>query len=80
MEGAPKAGSSGWIHDTFPDLRDFAWQEGYGAFTVSTSGKRAVTDYVERQQRHHTRMSFMDEFLVLLKRHEVEYDPQYVFD
>jgi putative transposase len=75
-----KAGSSGWIHDTFPDVRDFAWQEGYGAFTVSTSGKRGVMDYIERQQRHHAKMSFMDEFLLLLKKHEVEYDPQYVFD
>ena len=75
-----KANSSGWIHQTFPDLRDFAWQEGYGAFTVSVSQVTPVRSYIENQARHHRARTFQEEFLALLDAHEVEYDERYVWN
>ncbi len=74
-----KADSSGWIKDTF-SLPDFAWQTGYAAFTVSKSGIPAVRAYIARQEDHHRRISFQEEYLEFLKRHEVEYDDRFVFD
>ena len=75
-----KSASSGWIHDTFPELRDFAWQEGYGAFSVSASAIPRVKSYIENQERHHRVRSFQDEFIALLDRHGIEYDPRHVWD
>jgi putative transposase len=57
----------------------FAWQEGYGAFGVSESNRSAVMRYIENQAEHHKKCSFEDEFVAFLKRHQVEYDPRYVF-
>ena len=57
-----KAGSSGWVHDTFPDMRDFWWQGGYGAFTVSHSNIDAVKAYIANQREHHKKRDFKDEF------------------
>jgi len=74
-----KSVSSGWIHDTFPELRDFAWQEGYGAFSVSASSIRRVKDYILGQAQHHQDRSFEDEFKALLKRHGIEYDERYLW-
>ena len=74
-----KSLSSGWIHDTFANLRGFAWQEGYGAFTVSKSSKEEVIRYIAGQQQHHKRMTFEKELALLLEKHEIEYDPRYVF-
>jgi REP element-mobilizing transposase RayT len=71
---AIKANSSGWIHRTFPKLRSFAWQSGYGAFTVSHSQIETVQRYIANQQRHHQRVSFKEEFIALLEAHGVEYD------
>jgi len=71
--------SSKWVHDTFPPERDFAWQEGYGAFTVSQSSVPQVAEYIEGQEEHHKKMTFEEEFLGLLKRHGIEYDPRYVW-
>ena len=59
--------------------RDFAWQEGYGAFSVSASNTPAVVRYIESQPEHHRRRSFEDEFVALLKKHGIPYDPKYVF-
>ena len=75
-----KAASSGWIHDTFPDLVAFAWQEGYGAFTVCQSIKKDVIRYIDRQEEHHKEMTFEKEFILLLERNGIEYDPRYVLD
>lgn len=74
-----KAGSSGWIHRTFPDLRLFSWQEGYGAFTVSFSRVPEVQRYIQRQGEHHRQVSFQEEFIALLKAHQVEYDERYIW-
>lgn len=73
-----KADSSGWLHRTFPSLGDFAWQEGYGAFSVSKSAMGDVIAYIQRQEEHHREMTFEEEFLLLLKKHEIDYDPRYV--
>ena len=75
-----KSKSSGWIHKTFPELRRFAWQSGYGAFTVSASQKKRVYTYIERQEEHHRNEDFKTEFVRFLKAHEVEYDDRYIWD
>jgi REP element-mobilizing transposase RayT len=74
-----KSNTSGWVHETFPSSRDFAWQRGYGVFSVSKSNLDAVRGYIERQEEHHKHQSFKDEFIALLERHGVEYDPKYVW-
>lgn len=75
-----KANSSRWIHDTFPTLRAFAWQEGYSIFTVSQSQVEKVRNYIQRQEEHHEMKLFHDELLEFLRSHEVEFDEKYVFD
>ena len=56
-----KSNSSGWMHNVFPHLGDFSWQNGYGAFTVSTSQVPAVSKYIANQERHHMKLSFQGE-------------------
>ncbi|MCI0423474.1 MAG: IS200/IS605 family transposase [Acidobacteria bacterium] len=73
-----KANSSKWMNE-HRARRDFAWQEGYGAFSVSASNTQAVIAYIENQAAHHKRRSFEDEFVALLKKHGIPYDPKYVF-
>ena len=74
-----KAGSSAWIHQTFPNLRNFAWQQGYGAFSVSPSQVEQVKHYIRTQAEHHAKHTFEDEFISLLKKCGVPYDPSHVF-
>ena len=72
-----KSVSSGWVHDHI-GLRAFAWQEGYGAFTVSPSQRGAVRRYIEQQEEHHRTRMFREEYLELLHRSGVEFDERYV--
>ncbi|MGC3991888.1 MAG: IS200/IS605 family transposase [Chthoniobacteraceae bacterium] len=72
-----KAASSRWVHDEI-GLRDFAWQEGYGAFTVSASQRAVVSDYIARQEEHHRRRTFQEEYRELLERSGVKYDERYL--
>lgn len=74
-----KANSSKWIHETFESLQAFSWQEGYSAFSVSYSGMDKVIEYIKNQQEHHKKLSFEEELLILLKKHNIDYDPKYVF-
>jgi REP element-mobilizing transposase RayT len=74
-----KARSSKWIHETFARLRRFAWQEGYGGFTVSRSAVPKVRDYIAKQKEHHQRKDFKTELLELLRRHGIEFDESEVF-
>jgi REP element-mobilizing transposase RayT len=74
-----KGSSSRWIRQTFPDLDVFRWQDGYGAFTVSTSVLPATITYVEQQRAAHEARTFQDEFRALLRRHEVEHDERYLW-
>jgi putative transposase len=73
-----KACSSKWINEENAAGKDFAWQEGYGAFSVSASQTEGVIRYIERQAAHHAKRSYEDEFIEFLKRHRVEYDPKHV--
>ena len=73
-----KSISAGWVHDLFPDARQFGWQTGYAAFSVSRSNVEAVRDYIARQEEHHTRKTFEEEYVEFLERHGIEYDPRFV--
>jgi REP element-mobilizing transposase RayT len=75
-----KGGSSTWIHDTFPDMKAFAWQDGFGGFTVSRSNVESVADYIRGQREHHQSRTFQDEYLALLQKHGVSYDEKYLWD
>ena len=77
--GEIKANSSGWIHETFERQRDFDWQEGYGAFSVSHSNLDSVKCYLARQTEHHRKRSFQDEFRELLRRHQIPFDERYIW-
>ena len=74
-----KARSSKWVHDTFPDLNEFAWQEGYSVFTVSKSQERAVKRYIANQYKHHQKEDFGAELLRFLRRHGIEFEEKFVF-
>jgi putative transposase len=69
--GKIKGNSSHWIHESFSDRSEFAWQRGYAAFSVSKSNVSIVARYIERQKTHHKKQSFHDEFMELLRRHDV---------
>jgi putative transposase len=58
-----KSNSSRWVHDTFPALRDFRWQDGYASFTVSHSVVPKVMEYIAAQTAHHAKLTFRDELL-----------------
>src|SRR5579859_6352653 len=74
-----KGGSSKWIHETFPKLAAFEWQDGYGAFTVSKSQLSEVIEYAANQREHHRQRTFQDEYRVFLEKHGIEYDKRYVW-
>jgi putative transposase len=71
-----KANSSKWMNE---HGRGFAWQEGYGAFSVSVSNTVAVADYIRNQELHHRNLTFEDEYLALLRKHGLEFNPKNVF-
>lgn len=74
-----KANSSGWMHDVFPRLRDFSWQNGYGAFTVSASQIEKVREYIANQEKHHQKIgSFRDEFIKLLRANDIDFEEKYL--
>jgi REP element-mobilizing transposase RayT len=75
-----KAGSSKWVHETFPEHYAFSWQEKYGAFSVSVSQLDTVIEYIKDQETHHRAATFQEEFLALLKKHRIEYDERYLWD
>jgi putative transposase len=75
-----KANSTGWMHDVFPEMKDFTWQRGYGAFTVSSSQVEKVRQYIANQEEHHKKLgSFRDEFIKLLIANEIEFDEKYLW-
>ncbi|HOC30854.1 MAG TPA: IS200/IS605 family transposase [Armatimonadota bacterium] len=75
-----KIASSRWIKTQGTEWLGFAWQGGYGAFSVSEHYVETVRAYIAGQKEHHSRNSFQDEMLSLLERHGVEYDERYVWD
>jgi len=74
-----KSNSSRWIRESFVDRSQFAWQRGYGAFTVSKSRVGRVVAYIEEQKSHHEQRSFQDEFIQLLRRHGLPVDERYLW-
>ena|SRR5215475_6561899 len=74
-----KGDSSKWIHEAFPDLHNFGWQDGYGAFTVSKSNVPSVVSYIQNQRAHHQTQTFQEEYLEFLKKHGVQYDERYLW-
>jgi REP element-mobilizing transposase RayT len=75
-----KRGSSLWAKSKSPALQDFAWQNGYGIFSIGFSQVKMLRGYIVGQEEHHRKVSFQDEFRKFLKRYEVEFDERYVWD
>jgi putative transposase len=74
-----KRGSSLWLKTQSAGLRDFAWQSGYGVFSVGFSQLGIVRNYIATQPEHHRKLSFQDEFRLLLRRYEIQFDERYVW-
>jgi putative transposase len=77
LEHAKKS-SSKWLKTQ--GITGFSWQRGYGGFSVSESNVAAVVAYIEKQEEHHRKMTFEDEFRLILRRHRVQFDERYVWD
>ena len=75
-----KKASSKWMKDQGASFHDFFWQAGYGVFSVSQSRVEVVRDYVAKQEEHHQKESFQDEFRALCRKHGVAFDERYVWD
>lgn len=75
-----KKSSSKWIKGKEKRLADFAWQAGYGAFSIGMSNVEALEKYIARQKTHHREVSFQDEYRALLKKYRVEWDEKYIWD
>jgi putative transposase len=73
-----KANSSKWVKEKF--AKPFGWQKGYGAFSVSRSNVDAVVKYIQNQEKHHRKFDFKTEFIALLRKNDVEFDEQYLWD
>jgi len=69
-----KGNSSKWIHDTFPEIHSFEWQEGYGAFGVGVSKIDATVAYIRNQAEHHRKRTFREEFEGMLRKHGFDFD------
>jgi putative transposase len=75
-----KRGSSVWIKTRSADLTGFAWQNGYGVFSIGYSQIEVARNYISDQEKYHRTVSFQDEFRQLLRRYEIEFDERYVWD
>lgn len=75
-----KRASSLWIKERHPGFKEFAWQAGYGVFSVSPSNLEKVTEYIAKQEEHHQVKSFQDEFRAMLKKHRIDWDEKYVWE
>ena len=73
-----KGGSSRWIHETFGDMKNFAWQEGYGAFTIGVSQVDRTLKYITNQEDHHRKKTFREEFIDILNYHGIEFEEKYL--
>ena len=75
-----KRGSSLWLKTKGPRLQDFAWQNGYGIFSIGFSQIADLKNYIANQAEHHRKLSFQDEFRKLLKHYEIKYEERFVWD
>jgi REP element-mobilizing transposase RayT len=74
-----KGNSSRWVHESFPWLKDFAWQTGYGAFSLGVSLVPDTVAYIENQEAHHRVTGFEEEYVAFLKKHRLEFDSRYIW-
>jgi REP element-mobilizing transposase RayT len=75
-----KRGSTVWLKTKSPVLSEFAWQNGYGVFSIGQSQVEDVRAYIAGQEEHHRKISFQEEFRRLLERYEIAFDERYVWD
>jgi putative transposase len=75
-----KTSSSKWLKTQSPALAAFAWQRGYGAFSVGPSDLNALLHYIDNQEEHHKKRSFQDEYRAFLMKYGIEFDERYVWD
>jgi len=75
-----KTSSSAWAKSQSPALREFSWQRGYGCFSVGPKDLGALLEYIDRQEEHHQKRTFQEEFRMFLERYGVGYDERYVWD
>ena len=75
-----KANSSRWMNDQSEVTMPFEWQKGYGAFTVSYSNIPSVQEYIQNQEERHRTKSFQEEYIEFLKRHNIEFRLEYLFE
>ena len=75
-----KTNSSRWVHEQWPARSAFAWQTGYGAFSVSRSNMTSVERYIANQEEHHRHLSFQEEFVAFLQRHGIEYHERFIWE
>jgi REP element-mobilizing transposase RayT len=69
-----KGNSSKWLHETFPELRNSGWQEGYAAFSIGVSGVDETVAYIRAQEEHHRTRSYREETELFLRRHGLAFD------
>jgi REP element-mobilizing transposase RayT len=74
-----KGESSEWLNKQDFIKSTFRWQEGYGAFSYSRSQIKKVAEYIENQEEHHHKKTFLEEYQQFLEHFEVEFDEQYIF-
>ncbi len=75
-----KGSSSKWVNENSRSTQHFSWQRGYGAFSVSESAVENVISYIGNQNEHHKKITFEEEFLLLLQKHRIPYDEKYIWD
>lgn len=75
-----KVASGKWLRESAPAFHNFHWQAGYAAFSVNYANKDAVVGYIHRQEEHHKKMTFQEEFRKFLTDYNIEYDERYVWD
>jgi putative transposase len=73
-----KGGSSRWVHETFPGMKGFAWQQAYGAFTIGVSQIDATVAYIADQEQHHRKRDFRAELVAFLRKNRIEYDEKFL--
>lgn len=75
-----KSNSSRWLNKNDSSTSKFAWQDGFGAFSVSKSAIETVINYIKNQESHHQKRSFQDELIAFLEKYQISYDPRYIWD
>ncbi|MBK1835475.1 IS200/IS605 family transposase [Roseibacillus ishigakijimensis] len=75
-----KTGSNQWLKEHSPAFQQFAWQQGYGAFSIGMSQKEALLRYIDGQEEHHRNLTFQEEYRSFLRKYGVDFDERYLWD